>query len=54
MKELEVRLNGKTIEDVNESTNFSLDGETRDGNVKGKKVVGFLSNIIKERTVSMK
>ena len=60
-KELDIRLNGEIMEEVDEFKYLgsilckygSMEGETRERAVQGRKVVGSLGRMMKERTVSM-
>ena len=60
-KECKIRLNGEQMEEVQEfkylgsilCKHGSMDGETRERAVQGRKVVGSLGRIMKGRTVSM-
>ncbi|WP_435325976.1 hypothetical protein, partial [Klebsiella pneumoniae] len=59
-KELDVRLNGEKMEEVDEfkylgsvfCKDGSMDGETRERAIQGRKVIGTLGRMMKERTVS--
>ena len=60
-KECKIRLNGEIMEDVHEfkylgsilCKNGSMDGESRERAIQGRKVVGSLGLLMKGRTVSM-
>ncbi len=49
----ETFMRGKDIKFTGLTVNGSMEGETRERAVQGRKVVGSLGNMIKERTVRM-
>lgn len=61
-KECNIKLNGERMEEVNEfkylgsilCKHGSMEGETRERAVQGKKMIGFLELMMKVRTVDMK